>query len=418
MKKVFLLLLLLPIISVTTKGQIKEVELVVNATGSSKEGAINNALRSAIEQSFGAFVSANTVLLNDELVKDEIVTVSSGTIKKYTELSDIALPNGLYAVSLKVLVSVLKLTEYAKSHGSSCELAGALIGANLKMERLYENNERTVIENLMTQVSMIKGVVNAEIALGSVTANGVYIELTLTATQELQRISELVFNTLSSISLDKDAIAAREALGLKVYENKFLRHFNKLNGEYTYLTIFTRTEFSSEGESSLEKALIRIIEEILNDFRVSSNISSPVKYKIDSMETLKGGIECFLLRNRNRDFLTWQGHPFIGCKSQNNGEPLPFFWSFPTNTRTMIRGGDIIPLLDGVYYTILDGSQQKYKSIAGKKLGTVTWRYYGIESDLSSLSMFFVEPVPEERPAPNAGQNSPDPYRPITPGLH
>lgn len=47
-----------------------EVSLVVSADGTSKTEAVNNALRSAIEQTFGTFVSANTEILNDQLVKE------------------------------------------------------------------------------------------------------------------------------------------------------------------------------------------------------------------------------------------------------------------------------------------------------------------------------------------------------------
>lgn len=64
----------------------QEVTLTVSSDGSTKEEATKNALRSAIEQAYGVFVSANTTILNDELVKDEIVTVSNGSIKDYKEI--------------------------------------------------------------------------------------------------------------------------------------------------------------------------------------------------------------------------------------------------------------------------------------------------------------------------------------------
>lgn len=57
-----------------------EVILTVSADGTTKEEAVKAALRSAIEQAYGTFVSANTTLLNDELVKDEIVNYTSGNI--------------------------------------------------------------------------------------------------------------------------------------------------------------------------------------------------------------------------------------------------------------------------------------------------------------------------------------------------
>ena len=66
-----------------------EVSLIVSGDGSTKEEATKAALRSAIELAFGTFVSANTKILNDELVKDEIITVSSGNVKNYKYLSEI-----------------------------------------------------------------------------------------------------------------------------------------------------------------------------------------------------------------------------------------------------------------------------------------------------------------------------------------
>lgn len=60
-----------------------EVKLVVSGDGQTEEQAIKTALRSAIEQAYGTFVSANTAILNDSLVKDEVVTISTGNIKSY-----------------------------------------------------------------------------------------------------------------------------------------------------------------------------------------------------------------------------------------------------------------------------------------------------------------------------------------------
>ena len=71
-----------------------DVTLIVSADGDSKEEATKVALRSAIEQAYGTFVSANTTILNDELVQDEIVTVASGNIKDYKEITCKQMPNG------------------------------------------------------------------------------------------------------------------------------------------------------------------------------------------------------------------------------------------------------------------------------------------------------------------------------------
>lgn len=71
-KRLFFAILLIAMSAFSYAQDSKEVTLVVNGEGSTKEEATHVALRSAIEQAFGTFVSANTTILNDELVKDEI----------------------------------------------------------------------------------------------------------------------------------------------------------------------------------------------------------------------------------------------------------------------------------------------------------------------------------------------------------
>ena len=58
----------------------KEATLTVFGNGKTKDEATKLALRSAIEQAFGGFVSSNTQILNDNLISDEIATVSSGNV--------------------------------------------------------------------------------------------------------------------------------------------------------------------------------------------------------------------------------------------------------------------------------------------------------------------------------------------------
>lgn len=133
-----------------------EVELMVSADGQTKEQATLSALRSALEQAFGTFVSANSTILNDELVKDEIVTVSTGNIKEYHYLSENEVGNKYY-VTIKAIVSVGNLVQYVKSKGGETELAGATFAMNLKMQRLQkENQEKAEKEYIELLLSMTK----------------------------------------------------------------------------------------------------------------------------------------------------------------------------------------------------------------------------------------------------------------------
>lgn len=132
-----------------------EIKLIVSADGATKEEATKIALRSAIEQAYGAFVSANTTILNDEMVKDEIVTISNGNIKSYQEVASALLPNGRTTVTLDAIVSISKITSYAQSKGATTEFAGATFAMNVKMMELNKQNEMKVLDNLVLQVKEI-----------------------------------------------------------------------------------------------------------------------------------------------------------------------------------------------------------------------------------------------------------------------
>lgn len=149
-KVLFIALFVLNIFQVSAQS-VDEVTLIVSSDGATKEEATLKALRSAIEQAYGTFVSANTQILNDELVKDEIVTISNGNIKQYEELSHSMLPNGNQMITLNATVCISKLVSYAQSKGASTEFAGATFAMNLKLQELHEKNMKIAFENVIIQ---------------------------------------------------------------------------------------------------------------------------------------------------------------------------------------------------------------------------------------------------------------------------
>ena len=124
-----------------------DLEVIATGEGTTKEQATLSALRSALEQAYGTFVSSNTQILNDELVKDEIVSISTGNVKHFEYLSESEI-NGQNFVTLKAIVSIGHLLSYAKSKGSSAELAGATFAMNVRMTRFRDENIIKAINNL------------------------------------------------------------------------------------------------------------------------------------------------------------------------------------------------------------------------------------------------------------------------------
>lgn len=128
--------------------------LVVLGEGSTKDEATKVALRSAIEQAFGTFVSSNTAILNDNLVKDDIITVSSGNVKSFRYISEIQ-KDGKWYVTLQAIVSIGKLTSYVQQKGGETELAGATFAMDIKMKKLYKQNEEVALKHLMEELKVI-----------------------------------------------------------------------------------------------------------------------------------------------------------------------------------------------------------------------------------------------------------------------
>ena len=198
---------------------IDNVALVVVGTGSTKEEAVNNALRSAVEQAFGVFVSANTEIVNDELVKDEIATVTSGNIKSYKELSVVSLSDSAFTVSLEAIVSTKTLAVYAKSHGSSCEFAGATFGANLKLAQLNKTNTEKVFENLIKQCEeIIPHTFETSLEVGNPTANGdLPMTIYLYSTPNAFQLSDLIVSSISALQLSEQEIAQMKEMNIEIY---------------------------------------------------------------------------------------------------------------------------------------------------------------------------------------------------------
>lgn len=132
-----------------------EVTLTVIGTGENEEKATLQALRSAIEQTFGAFVSANTTILNDKIVQDEIVSISTGNVTKYEKIAVVMLPNGHVSVSLNATIAINKLISYAQNKGVKAEFAGSTYATNAKLLHLKIQSIEKAYEIMVQQMEQI-----------------------------------------------------------------------------------------------------------------------------------------------------------------------------------------------------------------------------------------------------------------------
>ncbi len=216
MKKIFTIFVLLTFgLIAYSQTDISEVTLVVSGDGANKEEATSVALRSAISQTFGVFVSANTKILNDELVKDEIATITSGNIKSYKEISSYQMDNGKTFITLSATVSIGKLIEYSQGKGVECEFAGATFGANLKLLNFNRENCKRALLDLAEQIKLFptNNLYDYELKVGTPNENGrLPMEITLYANSNTVNFYDYIYNTLYGISISESEAKVFEPL--------------------------------------------------------------------------------------------------------------------------------------------------------------------------------------------------------------
>jgi len=119
----------------------KDVTITASGSGATLEEAKQSALRSATEQAFGAFISSKTEVFNDQVVADQMSSVSSGNIKSYAVLNEDQFPDGRWGATIKAVVSVDKLTSFVQAKGIEIEIKGGLFALNIKQQLLNEQGE-------------------------------------------------------------------------------------------------------------------------------------------------------------------------------------------------------------------------------------------------------------------------------------
>lgn len=200
------------------------ITLISSGEGQSIEDATKNALRSAIEQAFGAFVSAKTEVVNDEIVKDEIATISSGNIQGYKVISTIDRTTSK-EVSVEAVVSINKLISFAQNKGMSTELSGASYAMNKRMRDLNKENEIRSFEHLRDQLVEIakKGCFDYKIQINdpqedpnSGTIN-VPIIIDVLSNQNFVSYNEILYNFLKSISMSQNEISEYKKNNIPIY---------------------------------------------------------------------------------------------------------------------------------------------------------------------------------------------------------
>lgn len=204
----------------------KTVTLVVSGSGKTQDEAKQNALRSAIEQAFGTFISSKTEILNDSLVKDEIVSVASGNIRKFNIISAVKVSDDNFNIVLNATVSVTKLTSFAQSKGVAIEFDGEIIGLNIQQQILNEKNEIISMNNISnTCKSILNSSFDYSLTRGDAIQNkldkdkwDIPLEVEVKFNKNIVEFKRYLSQSIAGLSMNNNEIMQYSTLGKTTYK--------------------------------------------------------------------------------------------------------------------------------------------------------------------------------------------------------
>ena len=123
-------------------------QITVVGLGLTSEAAEKQAITDAVRQAVGAFIDSNTIVQNEEVIKDRILSVSSGFVKEYKPAAPARKrEDGLYEITIVATVESSKVVQALKEQNL---ISGEVAGQNLWAE------SSTKVMNAQDGVAMLE----------------------------------------------------------------------------------------------------------------------------------------------------------------------------------------------------------------------------------------------------------------------
>lgn len=125
------------------------VEVVAQGMGTDANAALLNAYSNAVQQALGSYVDAETLVQNDQIVRDKILTYSKGFIEKADIVSQNQ-ANGLFQVNIRAKVKRQQLLEQAKTNNISVKaVEGVSLHAQVESQIKQEKDAKALLEKAL-----------------------------------------------------------------------------------------------------------------------------------------------------------------------------------------------------------------------------------------------------------------------------
>ena len=203
------------------------IEVSSTGHGNSKEQAINSALKTALNQFFGLYVSSDTKISGESLVFDNVTSLNKGVIVSYDIISENNFDNSFFII-LKARISMKASVDYFGQNKRYFSFNADAFYSNLQIQEFNKKNEAKTIQVASDYLKFISDrSFNYSIELPKmfnknieITKN-IYYNINISANQNFKKYIELLDDLLSGISCSKSETEALFKQNEKVYPVAF-----------------------------------------------------------------------------------------------------------------------------------------------------------------------------------------------------
>ncbi|MCX6026894.1 MAG: hypothetical protein NTY23_11655 [Chloroflexi bacterium] len=149
------------------------------------------ALRSAVEQGVGVFVTSQTRVENDRLIQDRILSMSTGFVRGYDVVETRQGPSGV-EVRIVAVVGLTPLREALQAAGVQVRLSGRTMFAAIEQEDEKRRNEVEVLSALFWEDVDQPSAWDLQVQVGTPVRNGGFFDIPVTVTAIPNRNAEEV----------------------------------------------------------------------------------------------------------------------------------------------------------------------------------------------------------------------------------
>jgi hypothetical protein len=199
------------------------VNVVAFGVGKDEGEAIYHAKISALEQIFNSYISSETVVMNDSIAYNKILTITNGNIEKVDILSSRKSNDGV-VVTIKLYASKTKLVSFCKTIGLNVSLNGASFADNFTVKLKNQENEVKILTTFFKKIKAeVPNIFDYKLAVSDPIKDpdsdkyGIKISADFIVNNNLDLILQTLQDLLKGLSIDKSELGDYKKLNLDYY---------------------------------------------------------------------------------------------------------------------------------------------------------------------------------------------------------